>query len=67
MIGKGSKSSRGRTGRSKLLVWVVFLVGVLLYLPTLKHGFFWDDDAFFVENEYVKNFDVGKIFIATTY
>jgi len=51
----------------KWLVWALMLIGVGLYVPSLSGEFFLDDVFFFADNQYVKNFDVGKILTTSTY
>lgn len=44
------RSHSPSTARSTLPAWLVFVIGVLAYLPTLSHDFVWDDVNFIVEN-----------------
>jgi len=51
----------------KWLSWkLMFLVGVIAYLPSLGNGFLWDDYAFFVDNESVTLGRFDRIFSEST-
>ena len=41
---------------------ILFLVGFLLYLPSLFGPFLWDDEDFVYANKYVENFQIDKFF-----
>lgn len=41
---------------------ILVIVGFLLYLPSLKGPFLWDDEDFIYANKYVKNFQIDKFF-----
>ena len=51
---------------NRLLAWVVFFIGIAVYLPSLQNGFLWDDEVFFLNNENVAKFDVVKMFTEST-
>ena len=46
-----------------IAVFILFLIiGLAIYANSLGNRFFWDDDDVIVNNAYVQNFEVGKMF-----
>ena len=49
--------------RPLLLFGIVAVAAFLLYLPSIRYGFVWDDKALIVENRYLAEAGVGQVFI----
>lgn len=45
---------------------ILFLLGFLIYLPSLGNKLVWDDEQFIYKNVFVQNFDLKKIWTTNT-
>lgn len=52
--------------KKHLLLIGIFCLGFFTYAPSLNNQLFWDDEQFIYNNQYVKQFDVQKIFTTNT-
>ncbi len=48
--------------KTKELVIILVLIGLLAYLPSLFGGFLWDDEDFVTKNAYVKELRISRFF-----
>lgn len=52
--------------QKRKLLLILIAVTFLAYFSSLTNPFIWDDEQFITSNQYVQNFDVGKIFTSNT-
>jgi len=60
---KGIKSANDFTPRkSFFLIAAILIISFVVYLPSLKAGFFWDDDVYILKNPYLHSINFKAIF-----